>query len=55
MWEKEIRAEHSEFVGVWSSAAFEEVIKKALAKALNQAANEFVSDDFKRKVCEKRK
>lgn len=55
LWEKEIRAEHSEFVGVWSSAAFEEVIKKALAKALNQAANEFVSDDFKLKVCEKSK
>jgi hypothetical protein len=52
LWEKEIRAQHSEFVGLWSSATFEEVIKKALDKSLHQAAKEFVSDEFQQKVSE---
>ena len=49
-WEKEILSEHSEFVGLWSSAAFEEIIKKALDKALDQAIKEFDSDEFQQMI-----
>ena len=52
LWEKEIRAQHSEFVGLWSSAAFEELIKKALDNSLHQAAKEFASDEFQQKLRE---
>ena len=50
LWEKGIQAEHSQFVGLWSSAAFEEIIQKALDKALTQAIKAFESDGFQQKV-----
>ena len=52
LWEKEIRVEHSEVIGLWSSAAFENMIKKSITQALREAAREFISDEFSRKVCE---
>lgn len=50
VWEKEIHVEHSQFVGLWSSDAFEEIIQKALDKTSARAIKEFESDEFQQKV-----
>jgi len=50
LWEKGIQVKHSQFVGLWSSAAFEEVLQKALDKALDQAIKAFESDEFQQTV-----
>lgn len=50
LWEKEIRGEHGKFIGLWNAPEFEEVIQKALDKALEQAATVFSSDEFQQNV-----
>jgi hypothetical protein len=50
LWEKELRGEHSKFIGLWNVGEFEEVIQKALDKVLRQAGKEFASEQFYLKV-----
>lgn len=45
VWEKAIAGSHSNTIW-WSFSEIETVIRKSLAKALNEAASEFSSDEF---------
>lgn len=46
LWEREMRGEHSKFIGAWNVPEFEEVIQNALDKVLNEVRKEFASEQF---------
>ncbi len=46
LWEKDIRGEQTNALWIGASSEYEKVIREALTKALNQAAQEFASDEF---------
>lgn len=46
LWEKDIRGEEKNVLWIGATSEYEEVIRQALTKTLNQAAKEFTSDEF---------
>lgn len=50
MWQKEIKGEESNMLWIGATSEFERVIRMSLTKALNEAAKQFSTDEFRKVV-----
>ena len=50
LWENHIKTDQSNVLWVGATGEFEKVINEALTKALNQAAKDYVSEEFQRAI-----
>jgi hypothetical protein len=53
LWEKVIRGEEKNVLGMGATSEYEKVIRQGLTKALNNTASEFASEEFTRAVKER--